>query len=46
MTLPVDLLKDEIYLTKITFDNVLLYVDDDNLLEIGQPYLSNNTADS
>ena len=39
MTLPVDLLKDEPG-TKITFDNVLLYVDDDNV-EIGQPYLSN-----
>ena len=39
MTLPVGLLKDEPG-TKITFDNVLLYVDDDNV-EIGQPYLSN-----
>ena len=39
MTLPVDLLKDEPG-TKITFDNVLLYVDDNNV-EIGQPYLSN-----
>ena len=39
MTLPVDLLKDEPG-TKITFENVLLYVDDKNV-EIGQPYLSN-----
>ena len=39
MTLPVDLLKDEPG-SKITFDNVLLYVDDKNV-EIGQPYLSN-----
>jgi len=33
MTLPVDLLKDEPG-TKITFENVLLYVDDKNV-EIG-----------
>ena len=39
MTLPVDLLKDEPG-AKITFENVLLYVDDKNV-EIGQPYLSN-----
>ena len=39
MTLPVDLLKGEPG-TKITFENVLLYVDDKNV-EIGQPYLSN-----
>ncbi len=39
MTLPVDLLKDEPG-TKITFENVLLYVDDKNV-EIGQPYLFN-----
>ncbi|MDB4177825.1 50S ribosomal protein L21 [Gammaproteobacteria bacterium] len=39
MTLPVDLLKDEPG-SKITFENVLLYVDDKNV-EIGQPYLSN-----
>ena len=37
--LSVDLLSDEPG-KKITFDNVLLYVDDDNV-EIGQPYLSN-----
>ena len=40
MILPVELLKDEPG-TKITFDNVLLDVDDDNNVEIGQPYLSN-----
>ena len=39
MTVPGDLLKDEPG-TKITFENVLLYVDDKNV-EIGQPYLSN-----
>jgi large subunit ribosomal protein L21 len=37
--LSVDLLSDEPG-KKITFDNVLLYVDDKNV-EIGQPYLSN-----
>tara|TARA_B100000767_G_scaffold235338_1_gene228554 strand:- start:15 stop:335 length:321 start_codon:yes stop_codon:yes gene_type:complete len=37
--LSVDLLGDEPG-EKITFDNVLLYVDDNNV-EIGQPYLSN-----
>ena len=44
MTLPVDLLKDEPG-TKITFENVLLYVDDKNV-EIGQPYLSNGKGTS
>ena len=37
--LSVDLLENEPG-KKITFDNVLLYVDDKNV-EIGQPYLSN-----
>ena len=37
MILSVDLLKDEVG-KKITFDNVLLYVDGDNV-EVGQPYL-------
>ena len=39
MVLSVDLLKDEVG-KKITFDNVLLYVDGDNV-EVGQPYLDN-----
>ena len=39
MKLSVDLLRDE-HGKKIIFDNVLLYVDGDNV-EIGQPYLSN-----
>lgn len=39
MKLPVDLLKDEPG-SKVTFDNVLLYVDGENV-EIGQPYLEN-----
>ena len=39
MVLSVDLLKDEVG-KKITFDNVLLYVDGDNV-EVGQPYLEN-----
>ena len=39
MKLPVDLLKDEPG-SKVTFDNVLLYVDGENV-EIGQPYLAN-----
>ena len=39
MKLSVDLLQDELG-KKIIFDNVLLYVDGDNV-EIGQPYLSN-----
>ena len=39
MVLSIDLTKDEVG-TKITFDNVLLYVDDKNV-EVGQPYLSN-----
>ena len=39
MILSVDLLKDEVG-KKITFDNVLLYVDGDNV-EVGQPYLNN-----
>ena len=39
MILSVDLLKDEVG-KKITFDNVLLYVDGDNV-EVGQPYLDN-----
>ena len=39
MKLPVDLLKEEPG-SKVTFDNVLLYVDGDTV-EIGQPYLSN-----
>ena len=39
MKLSVDLLQDEPG-KKIIFDNVLLYVDGDNV-EIGQPYLSN-----
>ena len=39
MLLSVDLLKDDIG-KKITFDNVMLYVDGDNV-EVGQPYLDN-----
>ena len=39
MVLSIDLTKDEVG-KKITFDNVLLYVDDKNV-EVGQPYLSN-----
>ena len=39
MILSVDLLKDDVG-KKITFDNVLLYVDGDNV-EVGQPYLNN-----
>ena len=39
MILSVDLLKDDIG-KKITFDNVMLYVDGDNV-EVGQPYLDN-----
>ena len=39
MILSVDLLKDDAG-KKITFDNVLLYVDGDNV-EVGQPYLDN-----
>ena len=39
MVLSVDLLKDEVG-KKITFDNVLLYADGDNV-EVGQPYLNN-----
>ena len=39
MVLSVELLKDEVG-KKITFDNVLLYVDGDNV-EVGQPYLDN-----
>lgn len=39
MILSVDLLKDDIG-KKITFENVLLYVDGKNV-EVGQPYLSN-----
>ena len=39
MVLSIDLTKDEVG-KKITFDNVLLYVDGDKV-EIGQPYLSN-----
>ena len=39
MVLSVDLLKDEVG-KKITFDNVLLYADGDNV-EVGQPYLDN-----
>ena len=39
MKLSVDLLQDDVG-KKIIFDNVLLYVDGDNV-EIGQPYLSN-----
>ena len=39
MILSVDLLKEEVG-KKITFDNVLLYVDGKNV-EVGQPYLSN-----
>lgn len=38
MILSVDLLKDDIG-KKITFENVLLYVDGKNV-EVGQPYLS------
>ena len=39
MILSVDLLKDDIG-KKITLDNVMLYVDGDNV-EVGQPYLDN-----
>jgi|TARA_E500000331_G_C17024067_1_gene612173 large subunit ribosomal protein L21 len=39
MVLSIDLTKDEVG-KKITFDNVLLYVDDKSV-EVGQPYLSN-----
>ena len=39
MILSVDLLKNDVG-KKITFDNVLLYVDGDNV-EVGQPYLDN-----
>mgnify|MGYP005705403719 FL=1 len=39
MTISIDLLKDDVG-KKITFDNVLLYVDGDNV-EVGQPYLDN-----
>jgi large subunit ribosomal protein L21 len=39
MVLSVDLLKDEVG-KEITFDNVLLYVDGENV-EVGQPYLEN-----
>ena len=39
MLLSIDLLQDEIG-KKITFDNVLLYVDGNNV-QIGQPYLEN-----
>ena len=39
MILSVDLLKDDIG-KKITFDNVMLYVDGDDV-EVGQPYLDN-----
>ena len=39
MILSIDLLKDDVG-KKITFDNVLLYVDGDNV-EVGQPYLNN-----
>ena len=39
MILSIDLLKDDVG-KKITFDNVLLYVDGDNV-EVGQPYLDN-----
>ena len=39
MLLSIDLLQDEIG-KKITFDNVLLYVDGNNV-QIGQPYLKN-----
>ena len=39
MILSIDLTKDEVG-KKITFENVLLYVDGDNV-EVGQPYLSN-----
>ena len=39
MVLSIDLTKDEVG-KKITFDNVLLYVDEKNV-EVGQPYLSN-----
>ena len=38
MVLSIDLTKDEVG-KKITFDNVLLYVDGDKV-EVGQPYLS------
>ena len=39
MVLSIDLTKDEVG-KKITFDNVLLYVDGDKV-EVGQPYLTN-----
>ena len=39
MTISIDLLKDDVG-KNITFDNVLLYVDGDNV-EVGQPYLDN-----
>ena len=39
MVLSIDLTKYQ-YGKKITFENVLLYVDGDNV-EVGQPYLSN-----
>ena len=39
MVLSVDLLKDDVG-KKITFENVLLYVDGDKV-EVGQPYLDN-----
>ena len=39
MILSIDLLKDEVG-KKITFNNVLLYVDGDTV-EVGQPYLEN-----
>jgi len=42
MKLSVDLLKEDEG-SKITFDNVLLFVDGENV-EVGQPYLSNLTV--
>ena len=39
MTISIDLLKDDVG-KNITFNNVLLYVDGDNV-EVGQPYLDN-----
>jgi len=42
MKLSVDLLKEDEG-SKITFDNVLLFVDGENV-EVGQPYLSNVTV--
>tara|TARA_B100001248_G_C27134060_1_gene341443 strand:+ start:127 stop:447 length:321 start_codon:yes stop_codon:yes gene_type:complete len=39
MILSIDLLKEDVG-KKIIFDNVLLYVDGDNV-EVGQPYLDN-----